>query len=117
MEVHPNHENRSCVTFRAPRGISSGDGVFGRAKTSAASRGFGRSGAPGRNRASAYAPGPILPGGMGGFLLHPSGSPFLKADRVTEAEQYNMSQSVPGRISSIVNIHNPSIEVHTVDRD
>ena len=27
-----------------------------------------------------------------------------------------MSQAVPGRISSIVNIHNPSIEVHTVDR-
>ena len=26
-----------------------------------------------------------------------------------------MSQSVPGRINSIVNIHNPSIEVHTVD--
>jgi acetyl esterase/lipase len=27
-----------------------------------------------------------------------------------------MSQSVPGRINSIVNIHNPSIEFHTVDR-
>jgi endo-1,4-beta-xylanase len=26
-----------------------------------------------------------------------------------------MSQAVPGRISSIVNIHNPSIEVHTVE--
>jgi endo-1,4-beta-xylanase len=26
-----------------------------------------------------------------------------------------MSQTVPGRINSIVNIHNPSIEVHTVD--
>jgi dienelactone hydrolase len=26
-----------------------------------------------------------------------------------------MSRSVPGRISSIVNIHNPSVEVHTVD--
>ena len=33
-----------------------------------------------------------------------------------EAEQYNLSKSVPGRINSIVNIHNPSIEVHTVDR-
>jgi acetyl esterase/lipase len=48
--------------------------------------------------------------------LYPAGSPFLKAERVREAEQYNMSQSVPGRINSIVNIHNPSIEVHTVDR-
>jgi acetyl esterase/lipase len=37
-------------------------------------------------------------------------------DRVREAEQYNMSQNVPARINSIVNIHNPSIEVHTVDR-
>src|SRR5579863_638694 len=27
-----------------------------------------------------------------------------------------MSGAVPGRISSIVNIHNPSIEVHTVER-
>ncbi len=27
-----------------------------------------------------------------------------------------MSQAVPGRINSIVNIHNPSIEVHTVER-
>ena len=48
--------------------------------------------------------------------LYPPGSPYLKADRVREAEQYNMSQAVPGRISSIVNIHNPSIEVHPVDR-
>jgi endo-1,4-beta-xylanase len=37
-------------------------------------------------------------------------------DRVREPEQYNMSQSVPGRINSIINIHNPSIEIHTVDR-
>jgi endo-1,4-beta-xylanase len=48
--------------------------------------------------------------------LYPPGSPFLKAERVREAEQYSMSQAVPGRINSIVNIHNPSIEVHTVDR-
>jgi endo-1,4-beta-xylanase len=48
--------------------------------------------------------------------LYPPGSPFLKEARVREPEQYNMSQTVPGRINSIVNIHNPSIEVHTVDR-
>ena len=47
-----------------------------------------------------------------------SSSPFsarlavLKADRIKEPEQYNMSAAVPGRINSIVNIHNPSIEVH-----
>ena len=55
---------------------------------------------------------PILPGGVV-VPLYPPGSPFLKTDRVREAEQYNMSQAVPGRIGSIVNIHNPSIEVHT----
>lgn len=62
-----------------------------------------------------YAPQPILQGGVV-VPLYPAGSPFLKSDRVREAEQYNLSQTVPGRINSIVNIHNPSIEVHTVDR-
>jgi hypothetical protein len=47
--------------------------------------------------------------------LYPPGSPFLNPDRVREAEQYNMNKAVPGRINSIVNIHNPSIEVHTVE--
>jgi endo-1,4-beta-xylanase len=36
-------------------------------------------------------------------------------DRIHEAEQYNLSKTVPGRINSIVNIHNPSIEWHPVD--
>jgi endo-1,4-beta-xylanase len=58
---------------------------------------------------------PILPGGVV-IALYPRGSHFLKMDRVREPEQYNMSQTVPGRINSIVNIHNPSIEMHTVDR-
>jgi hypothetical protein len=61
-----------------------------------------------------YAPQPILQGGIV-VPLYPPGSPFLKMERVREAEQYNMNKAVPGRISSIVNIHNPSIEVHTVD--
>jgi len=62
-----------------------------------------------------YAPQPILPGGIV-IPLYSAGSPHLKAERVREAEQYNMSQAVPGRINSIVNIHNPSIEVHLVER-
>jgi endo-1,4-beta-xylanase len=70
---------------------------------------------PGPVNDAPYAPQPILPGGIV-IPLYRAGSPYLKAERVKEAEQYNMSQSVPGRISSIVNIHNPSIEVHTVDR-
>jgi hypothetical protein len=62
-----------------------------------------------------YAPQTIMPGGVV-IPLYPPGSPFLKADRVKEAEVYNMSQGVPGRINSIVNIHNPSIEFHPVER-
>ena len=62
-----------------------------------------------------YAPQAILPGGIV-VPIYPAGSPFLKAEKVKEAEVYNMSQAVPGRISSIVNIHNPSIEVHLVER-
>jgi len=70
---------------------------------------------PGPATDAPYAPQPILPGGVV-VALYPPGSPFLKMDRIREPEQYNMSQAVPGRIGSIVNIHNPSIEVHTVDR-
>lgn len=64
---------------------------------------------------STYQPQPILPGGIV-IPLYPAGSPFLKAEKLKEAEVYNMSQAVPGRISSIVNIHNPSIEVHLVEK-
>src|SRR5262245_34497579 len=70
--------------------------------------------APGPTNDAPYAPQPILQGGVVLPLYQP-GSSFLRADRVREAEQYNPSRSVPGRINSIVNIHNPSIEVHTVD--
>ncbi len=70
---------------------------------------------PGTAGASVYAPLPILQGGVV-VPLWPAGSPYLKADRVREPEVYNLSQTVPGRINSIVNIHNPSIEIHTVER-
>src|ERR1700686_4258628 len=70
---------------------------------------------PGPATDAPYAPQPILQGGVV-ITLYPPGSPYLKMNRIREAEQYNMSQGVPGRINSIVNIHNPSIEVHTVDR-
>ena len=61
-----------------------------------------------------YAPQPILQGGIVVPLYSPD-SPQLNKDRMREAEYYNMSKAVPGRISWITNIHNPSIEVHTVD--
>jgi hypothetical protein len=69
---------------------------------------------PGPTNDAPYAPQPIVQGGVV-IPLYPADSPFLKQDRVREAEQYNLSKSAPGRINSIVNIHNPSIEVHTVD--
>jgi acetyl esterase/lipase len=70
---------------------------------------------PGLMTDGPYVPQPILQGGLV-LTLYPPGSPYLKMDRVHEAEQYNMSAVVPGRISSIVNIHNPSIEVHMVEK-
>ena len=56
---------------------------------------------PGPTNDAPYAPQPILPGGVV-IPLYSADSPFLKTERVREAEQYNMSKSVPGRISSIV---------------
>jgi len=62
---------------------------------------------------AAYAPLAILPGGIV-MPLYPPDSPYLNQDRVSEPEKYNMTNGTPGRIQSIVNIHNPSIEFHTV---
>jgi acetyl esterase/lipase len=62
-----------------------------------------------------YAPQAILPGGIV-VPLYPPDSPYLKADKLHVPEVYNMSQAVPGRISSIVSIHNPSIELHLVEK-
>jgi acetyl esterase/lipase len=69
---------------------------------------------PGPTNSSPYAPQPILPGGIV-IPLYPQGSPMLNPHRVHEAEKYMLNSAVPGRINSIVNIHNPSIEVHLVD--
>jgi endo-1,4-beta-xylanase len=70
--------------------------------------------APGPAGDGPYAPQAILPGGVV-LPIFPPGSPFLNAARVKEPEVYNMSKGVPGRIQSIVNIHNPSIEFHPAD--
>ncbi|HZL55970.1 MAG TPA: alpha/beta hydrolase [Bryobacteraceae bacterium] len=70
---------------------------------------------PGPATDQPYAPQAILQGGIV-VPLYPPGSPYLKMDRIREPEVYNMSQAVPGRINSIVNIHNPSIEIHTVEK-
>src|SRR5260221_9936580 len=70
---------------------------------------------PGAVTDAPYSPQPILPGGVV-VPLYPPGSPYLKMDKVREPEVYNLSQTVAGRINSIVGIHNPSIEVHLVDK-
>jgi len=66
---------------------------------------------PGPVTKGAYAPLALLPGGIV-MPLFPAGSPYLNAKRVSEAEVYTMDPVVPGRVQRIVNIHNPSIEVH-----
>ena len=69
--------------------------------------------APGPQTDAPYAPQAILPGGIV-MPLYPPDSPYLNQERVKEPEKYNMTNGTPGRIQSIVNIHNPSIEFHTV---
>jgi endo-1,4-beta-xylanase len=68
---------------------------------------------PGPATDQPYAPQAILQGGIV-VPIFPPGSALLKADRVKEPEVYNMTGGVPGRIASIVNIHNPSVELHRV---
>src|SRR5262245_604416 len=67
---------------------------------------------PAADTGKPYASQAILPGGIVVPLFAPD-SAHLKAGRLHVPEVYNMSRAVPGRISSIVSIHNPSIEVHT----
>lgn len=64
---------------------------------------------------SAYQPQALLPGGIV-IPIFPPDSPFLNSKRIHEAEVYEMTDRVPGRIRSIVNVHNPSIEIHRVEK-
>lgn len=75
----------------------------------------GRIPVPGPATNEPYQPQPILPGGMV-IPLYANGSSALNQERIKEAEKYSMTKGVPGRIQSIVNIHNPSIEIHRADR-
>lgn len=68
---------------------------------------------PGPATDKPYAPQAIVQGGVV-LTLFPPDSPLLRADRIREPEVYNMTGGVPGRVASIVNVHNPSIEVHRV---
>lgn len=64
--------------------------------------------------AAPFTPKPILPGGVV-LPLYPADSPMLKRERVHEAEKYNSTfKNAPENIVNVLNIHNPSIEVHLV---
>ncbi len=65
----------------------------------------------GNQTSEPFAPGAILPGGIV-IPLYPPDSKLLNKERLVEPEKYSLSDTVHGRINSIVNIHNPSIEVH-----
>ena len=57
-------------------------------------------------------PKPLVPGAKV-VTLWPAGSPMLKAlEGWDKPEVFNMSRGRPDRVESVVNIHNPSIEVH-----
>src|SRR5262249_35927790 len=64
--------------------------------------------------AKPFVPEPILPGGLV-LPLYPPDSPRLKKERLHEAERYNTTlKEKADKTKSVINIHNPSIEVHLV---
>ncbi len=61
---------------------------------------------------AAFQPQAIVSGGEV-IPLYPPDSPFLKTNRIGEAEKYNTATNhAKGPITNVLNIHNPSIEVH-----
>lgn len=64
---------------------------------------------PGPKTESAYAPQPIVAGGVV-IPLYPPDSPYLKPEKIREPEVYQMWG--PTLLGAIVSIHNPSIEFH-----
>ncbi len=64
--------------------------------------------------AKPFIPEPILSGGVV-LSLYPADSPRLKKERIHEAERYNTTlKDKSDKTKSVLNIHNPSIEVHLV---
>ncbi|HUQ71109.1 MAG TPA: alpha/beta hydrolase [Planctomycetaceae bacterium] len=67
--------------------------------------------------AAPFLPEPVLPGGVV-LPLYPADSPRLKRERIHEAEVYNTSlKSKSDKTVNVINIHNPSIEVHLAGDD
>lgn len=71
---------------------------------------------PGPVTDAAYAPQALMPGGIV-IPLFPPDSPHLNSERVHEAEIYEISSQVPGRVQRLKNVHNPSIEMHPVEKN
>ncbi len=65
--------------------------------------------APAAKTDAPYAPQAVLPGGVV-IPLYPAGSPYLKSDKVNEAEVYQLWG--PALVGAVTNIHNPSLEFH-----
>jgi acetyl esterase/lipase len=64
--------------------------------------------------AAPFIPEPIVPGGVV-VPLYPPDSPRLKHDRIHEAERYNTQlKNKSDKTLNVINIHNPSIEVHLI---
>jgi endo-1,4-beta-xylanase len=62
-------------------------------------------------------PQPLVPGAKV-VTLWPAGSPALKALAGSDRpEELTMAKGQSGRVQKVVNIHNPSIEVHLAPRD
>jgi endo-1,4-beta-xylanase len=62
-------------------------------------------------------PKPLVPGAKV-VTLWPVGSPMLRAEKGwDQPEVFNMTRNIPDRVESVVNIHNPSIEVHLAPAD
>ncbi|HSH93211.1 MAG TPA: alpha/beta hydrolase, partial [Roseimicrobium sp.] len=58
-----------------------------------------------------FQPEMIAPGGIL-LPLYPPDSPLLKKERLHEAEKYNTATGGKRPITNVINIHNPTIEVH-----
>lgn len=71
--------------------------------------GFAQDGAPPAQ--PPFQPKPIAPGGII-LPLYPPDSPLLNRGRLHEEERYNSVGGGGGPIKNVINIHNPSIEVH-----
>jgi endo-1,4-beta-xylanase len=64
-----------------------------------------------------FVPEPVLSGGVV-VPLYPPDSPKLKKERIGEPEKYNTSlRNKSDRTLNVINIHNPSIEVHLAADD